>query len=333
MVILDSTYDPEVEEVKVRPTEEMTPEEVTATAGFLFGDPPGHLDEFAALEARESPLRATLLAFKANLTSAVLVGSIPFMLAHGSTIEDRFHSLSTGERIRGLKLVSAGEELTSEIIKAADDSARTKLNAELTDPETIKILARCTLNFLAGHLKDSEFRASAQELMRQVLVICWGAFEVLANDTLRVLINERPKIIRAFVEVKPYRDFLSNRALLDALEANRFDLSSTMGDLFCEAVRLDSLEKIREVFGLALAAPHVDIALRNDRLWKISQQRHLIVHRRGLVDARYLERTSDRLSIGNPILLDADYIDASITAVRNIGCELYQASLARLENG
>ena len=161
-------------------------------------------------------------------------------------------------------------------------------------------------------------------------MICWGAFEIFANDTLRVLLNARPKIITVFAESKPYRDVLSARMLIEALEAKDFNLSSAMGDIFCDVVKLDLLEKIRDAVHISLGDPSVDIMLKDDRLWKISQQRHLIVHRRGLIDARYLERTSDRATVGEPLILNGDYIETSLTVVRDVGCGLCNSAHTKL---
>jgi hypothetical protein len=110
----------------------------------------------------------------------------------------------------------------------------------------VKGHANQALEVLNQHLRDEDFHVSAQELLRQVLVICWGAFEILVNDILRVLLNERPKMIKAFTNNRHYREMLSTRVLLEVLEAKEFNLSSTMGDLFCDVAKLDSLEKIRD---------------------------------------------------------------------------------------
>jgi hypothetical protein len=110
------------------------------------------------------------------------------------------------------------------------------------------------------------------------------------------------------------------------MEANEFNLTSVTGDLFSEVVKLDSLEKIRDAIRFCITDAAVDAMLKDERLWRISQQRHLIVHRRGLVDARYIERTSDHAMIGDHLKLDAAYIEASLVLVRDTGCSIYSAS-------
>jgi hypothetical protein len=206
------------------------------------------------------------------------------------------------------------------------------MGEEFAHPAKITRNSHHALHILAAHLDKEEFLLSTQELLRQVLVMCWGAFEILVNDTVRVLLNERPKLIKAFAEQKPYRDLLSNRVLFDALETKGFNLSSCMGDLFCAVVKLDALPKIQEAVRIGLNEPSVDILLRDDRLWKLGQQRHLIVHRRGLVDAHYLDNTSDRVPIGEHLKVGAKYVEESLFLVRDTGLSIYKAAERRLND-
>jgi hypothetical protein len=308
----------------------MSDESPEARENFLLVDPLEFFNGFPSVDTLESPLTAPLLAFKANLSSALQVGSVPFQLAHSGVIRQRFNQLMMAERIRSLKTVKAGEPVGEQAAKAAVEDAKRAMRNELADSDVVKRHANDALEVLNQHLRDQDFGASAQELLRQVLVICWGAFEILVNDTMRVLLNERPNIIRAFTDNKTYRDLLSTRVLLEALEAKSFNLSSAMGDLFCDVVKLDSLEKIREASRIALCQSSIDIILKDERLWRISQQRHLIVHRRGLVDARYIERTSDRAMIGEQLKVGAKYTESSLAVVRDAGCAPYAAAQQRL---
>jgi hypothetical protein len=297
---------------------------------FLFGEPPGFFQSFRHIECAESRINAPLLAFEANLSSALQVANIPFQLTQVAVVEQRITQLTIAEKIRCRTKVEAGEIAEEDTDKVAGEIARDRLSGELKDDEMITRFANHTLLILDRHLQNDEFAESAQELLRQVLVICWGALEILVNDILRVLLNAKPQLMRTLTIHKPYRDVLSGQIMLAALEANQFNLSSAMGDLFAEAVKLDSLEKIRDAIRLCVTDPAVDAMLKDERLWRISQQRHLIVHRRGLVDARYIERTSDHAVIGDHLKLDAAYVEASLVLVRDTGCSIYGATQKRL---
>jgi hypothetical protein len=301
-----------------------------ARKALIFGEPKGFFDPFAPLESISTPLSSTLLAFRANLWSAFQVGNVPYQLVHMSVLDQRFHQLVTAERILCEIKIEDGEIAKDQADTVAAEIAGKKMSEELATRDVIKRHADQTLAILNQHLFSGGFRVSAQELLRQVLVLSWGAFEIFANDSLRVLLNERPKVVRAFADNRNYRDFLSAATLMEALENRDFNLSSAMGDVLCEAMKLDSLEKIRGAIHLALGEPSIDISLKDERLWRISQQRHLIVHRRGIIDTYYKNHTSDQWEIGEHLTLDAPYIVENLVFVRDVGCSLFQAMQKKL---
>jgi hypothetical protein len=281
---------------------------------------------FPPVDSLGSPLRAPLLAFRSNLDSAISVGTVPFRLVSAGVVNQRLTLLLGAERIRSLHTVQLGENVSPEVEKAAGDTARAKVLKELDDKDMLLHHAAAALKVLHQYLREDDFRISAQELLRQVLVMAWGSFEILVNDAIRVLLNERPRLIKTFADQKPYRELLSNRVLFEALDAKDFNLSSSMGDLLCEVVKLDALPKIQDAVHIGLNEPSLDILLKDDRLWKLGQQRHLIVHRRGLVDAYYIEHTSDRAPIGEHLKVRADYVEESLLLVRDAGLAIHKAA-------
>lgn len=288
-----------------------------ALHGFIYGMNED-FDAWHDGEDVESPLLLAIMAFKSNLRSALMVGNVPYQMAHQSVVKERFGRLLIAETIR-----SGQEETTPEV----RSKVRTKLANEIADPESFSIFVDKIIGVLDDLLDDGDFASSSRELLRQVLVMVWGAFEILANDLLRSIINERPSLIDAFAEVKQFRDVITSRVLLEALRSQDYNLSKSMGDVFCEQVKLDSLEKIREAVKVAFSDPNVDKLLRDDRLWLIAQQRHLIVHRRGKVDAQFLAKTPGDAKLGDHIIFTNDYVTESIELVRDIGTKLYSAAL------
>jgi hypothetical protein len=308
----------------------MSGDEQVVFRSFIFGDPEGFFDVFPPLESNKCDLTPTLQTFRVNLWSAIRVANIPFELTNRSVLDQRFDRLKLAERIRCRTKVERQEITEDQVESVAHEIAIERMGEELKNPEIISHYSQETMALLRRHLADDGFHASSQELLRQVLVMCWGAFEILANDTMRILLNVRPRMISRFVEGRPYREFLSARWLMESLEMRDFNLSSAMGDVFCEVVKLDSLEKIRDAIRVGLASDVIDTLLKDELLWKISQQRHLIVHRRGIVDARYAERTSGSEVIGGPLILEGLYVEGCLKAVRDIGCKIFEVAYGML---
>jgi hypothetical protein len=61
--------------------------------------------------------------------------------------------------------------------------------------------------------------------------------------------------------------------------------------------------------------PAVADALAEKRLWVLCQQRHLIVHRRGVIDARYLEATGEQQAIGSRLSVAPAELESQIESV------------------
>ena len=197
---------------------------------FIFGEPIGFFEPLTALQQQDSPLRAPLDTFGQNLGSALLVGSIPFQFAHSNVLNVRFNQLLAAESIRALKFVEPGKGLDQAAEQLAREVAQKRMNEELADKSIIDRHANNTLRQLHFHSAAPDLRASSEELLRQVLVMSWGAFETVANDLVRLLLNLKPILVQDARQGRPYKDVLNARNLLDGLESARFNLADCMGD-------------------------------------------------------------------------------------------------------
>jgi hypothetical protein len=57
-------------------------------------------------------------------------------------------------------------------------------------------------------------------------------------------------------------------------------------------------------------------------VWRLFQQRHLIVHSRSIVDADYLAHTGDRLALGVELVVPPDELERHLVSTRDAGVEL-----------
>ncbi|MEX0405528.1 hypothetical protein ABGN05_07650 [Aquibium sp. LZ166] len=296
-----------------------------AHAGFLFGEPEDFyaVPEFAG--SAESPLNESLLAFKSNLHSAIQIANIPYELAHGAVLRQRFHSLLTAERILNVKHMENGER-DEEGEARAREIARKRMSEELRREEIIALHAEETLNRLDEHLSIGGFALSAEELLRQVLIVAWGAFESFVSDILRKTLNSRGELIFRMNENSRFREITSGSTIINHIKTNGFDISNCMGDIFIDKYRIDSIEKMREVCSILLGSKEFDQILNGSKYWMIYQQRNLIVHRRGIVDKWFQENTSSIEPLGSQIKFDSSYIEEVLISLRDAGVALYRAA-------
>jgi hypothetical protein len=66
--------------------------------------------------------------------------------------------------------------------------------------------------------------------------------------------------------------------------------------------------------------------LRNPRLWLLQQRRHLIVHRRGVVDKQYLENTGEKIKVGEQLTPTPTEIEEYVRHVCDAALALVKAA-------
>jgi hypothetical protein len=122
---------------------------------------------------------------------------------------------------------------------------------------------------------------------------------MLIGDGLVLLLNSNPKLVTKLLsDPSAKKKFELPKLSADYLAEKGFDLSTQMGSLLFEDRDLSSLAAIR----IACEAIFEDSkpcvqCLNADSLWLLNQKRHLIAHRRGVVDDEYVRNTGSSLSI------------------------------------
>lgn len=257
-------------------------------------------------------------SFKRNLMAAVNIGTIPFFSVHAAAMSSRYQTIITSERIRSLK-TDYGEQ-------SYITTAKSRMKEELSNPDTHRRIGLESLDRLSALLTSSEeFANTADELLRQVLVMSWCAFEVLASDLIAALTTHLPALALPILRSKKVQ------ISPDMLERYGFDLSLSMGKILSEAMKMDSLGAIRNIYAITLSSDKLNIGLADNSLWLIFQRRNLIVHRRGIVDLHYLSKTSDTLAVGEAITIQSDDAEAALETVREVGLTMIQEATGFLK--
>ena len=154
----------------------------------------------------------------------------------------------------------------------------------------------------------------------------WGAFEAFVSDALIVFLNRNPKRASALLSDDKTKKHFSGRVSIEAIESYGFDVSGSMGDLLLGERGIDSLAVIKDVFQ-TLFPTHSDLhaTMKKDGLWLLWQRRHLLVHKRGLVDAAYLKQTGDKQPVGERLRISASYLDEIFGLVSGAGVQFVRA--------
>lgn len=269
-------------------------------------------------------------AFRSNIMNACSVALIPETMANTAAASQYFRNLLSAENIRQLKTSKPGEGLNEEQEAAALEIAQKRMREAILDEAVVKRLSDNAEAELAAHLNSPEFQTSAEELLRQVLVLCWNSLEILVSDVLQSVLNTKPSLVLRLTSSRDVKDFFTPQSLTDALEENGFDLSGCVGDVFVDRVRFDNLPRIKGVLCALLADEDVNASLKASSVFQLFQQRNLIVHKRGMVDRKYASKVSDQPTVGSLFTPEAPYIKECIGLVSSVGSGILLAANATL---
>ena len=116
---------------------------------------------------------------------------------------------------------------------------------------------------------------------------------------------------------------------LSDLAAHQFDLSTSMGTFLLQATDFSDLAVIKDTYSVLFPSDNsLRSALNETILWTLYQRRHLIVHKRGVIDRQYCEKTGETLVIGDPLFVSPKDIGKYLLISRDLGQSFFAAVVA-----
>lgn len=249
-------------------------------------------------------------AFKRNLRAAAVTVTIPHQMAVASVMRRAYEFFMIDEKISGHP--------------KAHERAQKRFDKALRSEKNLDRHAEEVKHILEENLKNEEIRLAASELIRQCTVQLWSALEVFASDMFVSLLNAKPDLaLKLIANEKTKRLFQPKGVPFETLFEYQFNLTSSMGNLLSNYQPIDTVPSMKTIFGAILPNPEAISRVLSDRvLWLLFQQRHLIVHRRGIVDSSYLSATGDKASLGKEICISPTTLKKYMKCVIKAGAAI-----------
>jgi hypothetical protein len=283
----------------------------------------------AALRSVRPECQSALLAFRHSLSATLSTVTLPFAFAFDGFERSRFELFHAAERIRALNIDHAPDNTGLERFRReqAYEKAQIRMAEFTQSAEGVDALIIDTCHFLLQAINHHEIEPAAKELLQQGIVLLWSAFEVLFRDTFEALLNSNPASIQALIShPKTRKLFEAERLPLETLVTHGFDLSSRLGSVLVSQQDFSDLPTVKSSYGVLLpGAASLHDALANRDLWILFQRRHLVVHRRGVVDRTYLDATGETLAIGTTLPIKPVDFENALTPVVAAGAALAAA--------
>ncbi len=268
---------------------------------------------------------------KANISGLISAVSMPYTLANRSSVDRHWQRIYSAARIRSLKLYAAPgerpEDLDLRREREAQARAQPEMDSFLRSAEGRDAVISDTLGFLERLYADEPLAGAANELILQGVVLCWGAFEVLARDCFTEHLNVNPNRALTLLEDQvAKRRFELSKISLETLAAHNFDLSARMGTLLAQQQDLSDIYSIKAVYQ-ALFAGNADLrdALNDSDLRLLSLRRNLIIHRRGIIDVTYAAASNCSQRIGERLRLTPDELETHVGTIIKAASSILEA--------
>ena len=252
----------------------------------------------------------------AGLKSVVSAATMPFQLAINSVHQRRFDRFLSAEQIRSLAHASPSGELSEDLERKAAERARSKMAEFLASGAGRDFVRDAVVEELDRSLASQVVSDAAKELMIQALVSTWAVFEHFVSEFIVDRVNANPHLAKPVLAAPELKAFFGKQAVdFQVIDQHGYDLTRSMGSIIFRNQRLDSLAVVRSVFAAMFDGGEVQKALGKE-LWLLNQRRHLLVHRRGLVDREYLDRTGDDAEPGQRLVVTSKDVERYLMAVQ-----------------
>lgn len=283
------------------------------------------------------PVKKVAESFRYNVAAAITTTGFPSMLAAFAAEDSSLRLYQVHALMLTPVWPTTGELPTSEaqeVLKSANEAFHKDWQESeegLKHPQLL-LMGKDAANLL---LKlNASMPGASSELLRQGLVLVWGAFEVLCRDLFVSYLNHVPAAGLALVTDPTTKRLFPRGFEFEDLVQWNFDLSSHLGDLLSVGCDMGSCSTIKSVFLTLLPGDEALLsALSKSDIWMLSQKRHLIVHRRGVVDKRYREATGDDAELGSELTVTPGHFKAYVYAVRDVGSTLINSVSRRCSKG
>lgn len=253
--------------------------------------------------------------FARNYIATIHVAESPFRLLCGAVARLRYQGYCYEEQInRGLGMKDVDLRALEEI----KTSARRRLHGSLAQLDAMKKdVEWVDAEFKKGLEFSPEARDSHNDLMRQVLVLTWNAFEVLARDSVSAFMREFPSCLSAMASTE-WAKRTWGKGRCESAVSGHPDVDELVG-----RTNFNNLSTVVSVFGaVSSAGPDLLRAIDSAALKLLFERRHLVVHRRGVVDSDYLVATTDTVALGSYLSVKPADLTDSFSAIEMAACEL-----------
>lgn len=271
---------------------------------YYVGNDPDFFNDLDAIIESDNESNKIVSILKQNLSSIVKSISIPYNLAANTAFTWLRNKIGIREAILGDKLSK----------KEIDDIVEAKFQMALDNQDEANELFENICNQLLGFTREDE--NLALELIAQGYLQSWSSFEVFLRDYIELSLNQHPENCTKVIN----SDVLKKRVDLkkipyEFLETNKFNLSNRLGSLVTDTYDCSDLLVAKEIIKKIKDKEEISKVLDNKELWQFFQTRHLLIHKRGIVDQSFIDKSGIKMQIGEKVVIKSSQLGNTLNLI------------------
>jgi hypothetical protein len=273
---------------------------------FFLGVTPSFFNEIKALANTKAYCKDIVESFIANLESIDRVVSIPYVLSEQFANNRAFSMHLSRNAILHPEL---NHEQLLEI-------ARKEFQESFEDQNQAN---RIFIDLCMPLIEiPQDEKDPAKELLNQGILLTWSAFEVFCRDYIEKRLNDDPMLCIPIFNSEMLRRRSDLRKLpLEYLISNKFNISEKVGTIIVENYDCSDLLILKEILFCITNKDEIRECMDDKKLWNLFQIRHLIMHRRGIIDKTFLDKTNIDQAIGEKIIIRPNELYKNIRMIQN----------------
>ncbi len=278
-------------------------------------------------------LQAAPRSFLFALTAISDAACLPNRISFGLVWENErsralLHALHTING-KGFLLNESQEEAFARVVKQAQAAADEEMRTITQSEARFNHVFRRSIEALLFDPFRRNTEQAAKELRYQTTVAIWSAIEVLIKDQLIEIVNWKPELAKRLTtdEIAKKR-FEMPKLTFDELEERNFNFQNCMGDLLTRQRDASDLLTLKAAIAAICGKGDLFSALESREIRLLNLQRNLIVHRRGVVDEKYLSMTGEQIPTGESLAIPPSSIVNFYRAAAKVGKVACEAFLA-----
>ena len=279
--------------------------------------------------------------FEKNIQSIISIAKIPIQMSFERTINLMVDDIYRRKQILSVEELIVIDKDDSQHIpdrKTLDQRSHQRAIYEFNEKiktmegrsqfwyHSLQFVLQCT----TSNTSD-KFLQSSRELVNQATLLTWTYIEILLRDYFIRHLNKYPAAVSELVKEPFLRSKFDIKSIpIEKLIENNYDLSQSMGSLLIDNFDFSNIDLIKSIFKALFGAKELALSLNDPDIWKLYNRRNLIVHRGGVIDKKYLSKTSDNLIIGTKLYITPEELATYLEKVTVIAGQLMKTAPTRV---